>query len=594
MDASTLSNTSLSNTDDQILKDKLDVLAGNYNSIAYANVVVSSLTTFVLVDAVNLSLLLSWCSFIIVLMVVRIRFRNLYYRHAKSDDINVHYWSAVFTGLSVLSGIAWGLGAWFFIPESQPHLITFIAVTWIGMSAGTIGSQGVHLPGFLAFTLPTMLSLSTRIILIDGTSYTILGFFAYSLTLGLIGFAHANHQSVLESLKLRYQNRFLLEQLEANNSELHSQIEKVELANQQKSKFLAAASHDLRQPLQSITLFSEALKYSNSDNKQTLSRMCQSIEALNSLFNRLLDVSRLDAGDVKPLIQPVSVNSMLEKITQNFSGSSQNKNIKLCTVKTKAWIMTDPDLLLRCLSNLIHNAIQHSQCSKILIGVRYQKTHPVIVIIDNGRGIPLTEQTHIFEEFHQLHNPERDRNKGLGLGLAIVKRTLKLLEHPLTLISDKNKGTQFQISLPISQPQQASTVESQPVAKLQFHYEKVLIIDDEQNIREAMTTLLEQWDLEVRTIADKNDLLSIILTEYTPDIIISDYRLPNDVTGNQLIEAINSARKQNIPALLITGDTSPERIAEARATGLTLLHKPIQPAKLRIAIANLLHPTDSV
>ena len=590
MDASTFSESQQPSTEDQILKDKLDILAGNYNAIAYANIVVSSLTTFALFNEINSVLLLSWCAFILVLTVIRVLLRNLYYRHAKSGAVDVHHWSAIYTGISVLSGLAWGIGAWFFIPESQPHLVTFIAVAWIGMAAGTVGSQGVHLSGFLAFVLPLMISLSTRITMIEGTSYTVLGFFAFSLTGGLVSFARANHQSVLESLKLRYQNRFLLEQLEKNNQQLQAQIEKVELANQKKSKFLAAASHDLRQPLQSITLFSEALKHNpqNRDAQQTLDKMCHSIEALNTLFNRLLDVSRLDAGDVTRMIQPVALNTLFEQLTQNFSVHCQQHNIELKTVSTRAWIMTDPDLLLRCLSNLIHNAIQHSHCSKLLIGVRRHQGQYVIVVADNGCGIPKAEQTHIFEEFHQLHNPERDRNKGLGLGLAIVERTLKLLEHPLTLISKENKGARFSITVPVATQQVQPQPLFQPTAKLQFNREKVLVIDDEQDIRDAMSTLLTQWNLEVRTVMDKSSLLELIKTEYTPDIIVSDYRLPDDVTGSQLIQKLNQARKQQIPAMLITGDTDPQRIAEARSTGLMLLHKPLQPAKLRVAMASLL------
>ena len=591
MDASTFSGTSQPSTDDQILKDKLDILSGNYNAIAYANIVVSSLTTFVLFDDVSSALLLPWCAFIIILTVIRILLRNQYYRHAKSAFIDVHYWSATYTTISAISGLAWGIGAWFFITESQPHLTAFIAVAWIGMAAGTIGSQGVHLPGFLAFALPLMLSLSTRITMIDGTSYTVLGFFAFSLTGGLVSFARANQQSVQESLKLRYQNRFLLNQLEKNNQELQAQVKQVELANQKKSKFLAAASHDLRQPLQSITLFSEALKHNahQSDDQHTLAKMCQSIEALNALFNRLLDVSRLDAGDVTRIIQPVSLNTLFEKLIQNFSVNCQQQNIELKTVATNAWVMTDPDLLFRCLSNLVHNAIQHSHGSKILIGVRRFGKKKVIVVADNGCGISSAEQAHIFEEFYQLHNPERDRNKGLGLGLAIVERTLKLLEHPLTLISKEKIGTRFNIELPAATAQIAPQPIQATTAKLHFNRQKVLVIDDEQDIRDAMTILLTQWNLEVRTVADKPSLLKLIDTEYTPDVVISDYRLPDKVTGSELIQALNQARQIKIPAMLITGDTDPSRIAEARSTGLVLLHKPIQPAKLRIAMAHLLH-----
>ncbi|MCL1079621.1 hybrid sensor histidine kinase/response regulator [Parashewanella spongiae] len=580
----------IESVESQILKDKLDVLAGNYNSIAYANIVVSIFTIYVMFDVIEHFKLYSWCGFIVLWTFIRVIVRNHYTSKKIFSSKEVDSWSLIFTILTLVAGLTWGYGGWFFIIESEPHLITFIAVTWIGMSAGSIGSNGVHFPGFLAFAMPIMLALSARIMSIGEQSYIILGFFAFSLTVGFLGFAYANHKSVLESLRLRYQNIDLLNLLEEKNDALNEQIENVKNANQQKSKFLAAASHDLRQPLQSLTLFSEVLQYNELDesSERTLGKMTQSISALNSLFNRLLDISRLDAGDIKPIIQPIPFKLIIEKLNRNFATQCATNNIKLVIQDTELVVQSDPELLLRCFSNLINNAVLHSQCELISVNVVKNNNNAVVTISDNGCGIPITDKESVFEEFHQLNNPERDRNKGLGLGLAIVKRMFTLLNHPLSLDSEPNKGTTFTVQLPISITHTTPITSGSRRQLHDFNNEKVLVIDDEMDIREAMENLLRKWNLHVVSIADKQELLKLLDTDYTPDIIVSDYRLPKSVTGGELIELFRETRQIKIPAMLITGDTDPKRIAEARETGLLLMHKPIQPAKLRLALTQTL------
>lgn len=191
----------------------------------------------------------------------------------------------------------------------------------------------------------------------------------------------------------------------------------------------------------------------------------------------------------------------------------------------------------------------------------------------------------MFNEFHQLDNPERDRQKGLGL--AIVKQTCALLTHPLSLTSAPNQGCQFDISVPESQSPQSVTVASvAPVNALKN--KKLLCIDDEVAITDAMKLLLTQWGANVTIAATKQDIEKLIEMNYLPDAIISDYRLPDHQTGAMLIAMFRDANKQDIPAMLITGDTAKDRINEARDTGLILLHKPIQPARLRIALTKLL------
>ena len=573
-----------------MLKDKLDVVAKNYNLIAYANFVVSAFTAYVLKDLIPFIELIFWVGFIYFWTGLRLIIRHKYLKAEKKSLSDITYWSYIFTFISFIAGLTWAYGGWFFIIDDQPHYITFIVITWVSMAAGAIGSHGSHLPGFMANTIPIMLAISARLFFVEEDYYVFLAFFACSLTGGFIGFARFYHKLVEESLHLRYEKTALLAQLEEKNQTLNVQIDKAKEANRQKSQFLAAASHDLRQPLQSLTLFSEVLQYQIKDNnaKATLEKIDQSIGALNSLFNALLDVSRLDAGDVKPCKKNTALGPLLNKLKNNFQEQAQAHHIQIKAVNTELMVNTDQVLLLRCLQNLVINAILHSGGNKILIGAKRRKQQVEIIVVDNGRGISVKEQSNIFKEFHQLNNPERDRQKGLGLGLAIVKRTTNLLGHALRLKSIEHVGTGFYLTLPrvaaknLVEPKLCKTLPQQ------FNGDSILLIDDEKDIRESMRLLLEQWGAQVTTASGADDVSQLIRADFQPDAIISDYRLPGELTGAQLVEQFCSETKTNIPAMLITGDTAPERIKEAREHGLLLMHKPIKPAKLRMALNQIL------
>lgn len=568
------------------INDQLTMLANNYNLISYANIVVGGLTVYVLWGVVEQTVLSGWYAVVVFMMLGRHLIKNRFLTSNITTPNLLNKWQVRFITMSLVAGIWWGIGAWLFIMPQYPQLVTFIAVSWIGMVAGTIGSQGVHLPSFIAYCLPTMLALSIRIITIGGESYVILGFFALSLTMGFLGFARANYKTVVESLNLRYQKDELVNELATKNDDLSEQMAKVELANKQKSQFLAAASHDLRQPLQSLQLFIEILRtqLTTTQSQETLSRVEGSTMALQELLNALLDISRLEAGDVNKHVKNISLKPMLEELVASNQRLASNNDITLSLINTSTCVATDGVLLHRCLNNLIVNAIAHSRGSKVTIGVRRRKNHIDVLVIDNGIGISEADQEEIFLEFHQLQNPERDRRKGLGLGLAIVKRTCDILSHPLVLKSRPQRGSNFIIRLPRVTHQEVMprAQVSQSSANLSL---TIWVLDDEIEIREGLETLLHTWGATVEIAGSKHDVEQLLIkAKFQPALIISDYRFPHEVTGVELIDSIRNHFKLEIPAILITGDTAPERINEARNSGLMLLHKPLRPAKLRMAI----------
>ncbi len=570
-------------------RDKLNIILKHYVATTYGNIVVAAFTAYILSTLRPQQELFMWFVTIVLLCTTYIVIRNIYSRQENQDPKNVKKWARIFTLSALICGTPWSYAAWFFIIESQPQYMAFMAVVLMGMAAGAIGSNSGYFPAFIAYAVPFMLVMSLRFFSIDTVEAQVLSFLIISLTGGFIHFAYLNQNSIEESLHLRYENTQLLEQLAEKNDALSLQNKLAEEANRHKSQFLANASHDLRQPLQALTLFSEILSHqiTTSEARESLSKMGQSIEALNSLLNALLDISQLEAGDVNSTPTNVNSNDLFLALKHSFLEPARIKGIELTISGETPFIYTDQQLLKRCLSNLIVNAINHSDGSTILIESVIKFNDVIITITDNGKGIPKEEQNDIFNEFHQLDNPERDRQKGLGLGLAIVKQTCQLLGHRLTLESSPNHGSKFSIRLPLGE---AFAIKENKVSTPlnSLENKQVLVIDDEKNIREALSALLSGWGIAVTTAANEKDINVLIAHRYVPDAIISDYRLPNNTTGAKVIDTIRKTYEKQIPAMLVTGDTAKERINEARETGLYLLHKPVQPARLRMALTKIL------
>ncbi len=373
--------------------------------------------------------------------------------------------------------------------------------------------------------------------------------------------------------------------------------EAAERSNLAQSKFLAAASHDLRQPVQALVLFASALetKIFGSPAASLLGDMKGSLDALNVLLDALLDVSRLDAGTVAPNETNFALSTILERLTLEFTPQTTDKNIALRTVATSAIVRIDPTLLCRMLGNLLSNAVRYTNQGKILLGCRRHGAKLRIGVLDSGIGIAEHHRGEIFKEFYQIGNSERDRTKGLGLGLAIVDRLSHLLHCPVSLRSKEGKGSAFWVEVPLIGFNKASNI-----VCLKSDYQReifsgkgvVFVIDDEATVLKGLRIVLEDWGytvLSARTALETNEILS--KCGAVPDIIIADYRLRGICTGADIIRHIREVFSRSIPGILITGDTAPERIKEANTHGLILLHKPIHPSELHVAISDILTRT---
>jgi len=372
---------------------------------------------------------------------------------------------------------------------------------------------------------------------------------------------------------------------------VEDRTQQLKLANLAKSRFLAAASHDLRQPLHALGLFVAQLRVDMSahDRVRLVECINASVSAMNELFNALLDISRLDAGALTPNITEFPAAQLLQRIEGSFAGPAREKNLSFRVLPSDAWVRSDFILLERILFNLVSNAVRYTSHGGVVVGCRKRGDQLRIEVWDTGPGIAEDQRQNIFSEFYRLGEPERDQRAGLGLGLAIVERLCTLLALPVELRSVVGRGSRFTVVAPQA-PVRAAIVQRPvtPRAPIDVSDGKlVVVIDDDPRVLDGMRGLLRSWgcrvmsgDTAIGAIQD--------LGAGPPDLIISDYRLSDGNTG---IEAIAQVRDQfggTIPAFLISGDTHSDALQQARANGLHLLHKPVDPMMLRAMVNRML------
>ncbi|MDH5526675.1 MAG: hybrid sensor histidine kinase/response regulator [Nitrospirota bacterium] len=409
-------------------------------------------------------------------------------------------------------------------------------------------------------------------------SMVMLGSLPVSLVLG----RHLGRE-FLRSLELRYENLELLDHL-------RGQTLLAEQRGQEKSHFLAATSHDLRQPLHALDLFLGALEQnlSTAEQRNLLKNARRSSSALSDLLNALLDVSQLDSGSILPTPVTTSLAPLLTNIADELRGEANTHGLTLRLRIRDLTVRTDPVLLGRMVRNLATNAVRHTRSGGMLIGVRRRGGFARIQVWDTGPGIANTDREAVFSEFHQLGNPERDRSQGLGLGLAIVRRLSDLLDHPVALLSKPGKGSCFSIDVPLTTERMPVNGETHRVAGLAGAF--VVVVDDERPIRQGMRSLLRGWDCELLTASGGDQAVSELSVNGhpCPDVVVADYRLRGGETGLEAVARIRALYKHPIPALILTGDTSRQVAAASAAAGCGILFKPITPEALKQTLGNLL------
>lgn len=506
------------------------------------------------------------------------------YAHSLCSESNWTYWAKWFVAGTTVGGLVLGTGVAWMINDAPGELQLIGLLVIFATAGGAVGAYGAYLLAFYSFFVAVSIApVAWMIMQNDVVHLSLAGLYALWFA-AVAEQARRSGQLFLDSVRLQFENVDLVENLRREKSA-------AEQANAAKSRFLAAASHDLRQPVHALSLFVEAmrLRTMDEDARKLLGHIEGSVRAMSGLFGGLLDISRLDAGVVEVHKTDFPIRPLLERVCRDYESQARSKGIQIVLRPCSLWVRSDAILLERIVRNIIANAVTHTRSGRVVVGCRRGRRLR-IQVWDTGRGIPENEQALIFQEFYQLDNPERDRNKGVGLGLAIVKRLTNLLEHPLQLKSRVGKGSVFSIEVPTVAPQLSGSFlrKDSDTSTVHLGSGLILVIDDELSIQTAMQSLLQSWGYEILCAGSHDEMLpQLAHRRDIPKLIICDYRLREHEKGIEVIEKLRSEYNEDIPGMLITGDTAPDRLKEAQDSGFLLLHKPVPNAKLRAAIAHL-------
>jgi signal transduction histidine kinase/CheY-like chemotaxis protein len=573
-------------TRDAITVEQARFIHGNQPSGVIGGTLIVLIVAVVFWTVVPQRYTVAWVSAVVALTGVRMWIWRIY--QSRGFDVAVaRAWLRVAVGGSFLSGVLWGLGSLFLIPPGQiAYQLMFLwAVSMMAVAA--MFSFSAHVPTYMAYFLPSTLPALAVLLAQGTTAHTgfVVGMAVYIVI--VVRFVARYNRMFIEAQRLRFENLDLVAQLK-------EQVEVAKSASLAKSRFLAAASHDLRQPMHALNLYLGSLAglELSAAAKATLGNAAQCAQTMDAMFRALLDISKLDAGSVQPEPRPFAIGPLLERLRVEHEPQARAKGLLLRVHACAAWVHADPAFLDRILRNLTSNAVRHTERGRILIGCRRRRGHLRIEVHDTGPGIPPAQQRLVFEEFYQVGNEARDRSKGMGLGLAIVERLAKLMQAAVRLASTPGRGTSFFVEVPLATagaPPLAQPERAASAVRGSFAGSLVAVIDDEDMILGATRGLLEQWQCEVVTAASSRRAIEQLAgSPRAPDVIVCDYRLGGGENGLAAIEALRSEFNEEIPALLITGDTGPERLREMEASGVSVLHKPVQEHALRDALGRLL------
>ncbi|MFZ5509655.1 MAG: ATP-binding protein [Pseudomonadota bacterium] len=374
----------------------------------------------------------------------------------------------------------------------------------------------------------------------------------------------------------------LEQRIAAATAELKEKKEEAERSNLAKSRFLAAASHDLRQPLHALSLFAAELEHEtrNGPQQRLARQISAAVGVMSELLEALLDISRLDVASARPLREEFALEPLFERIYAAHSPAAEAKGLRLHLVPTRLWVGSDPRLLERMVGNLVANAIRYTERGGVLVGARRTGKDVRIEVWDTGIGIAPEHQQLVFQEFFQIGNPERDPGKGLGLGLAIVDRMAKRLEHPLSLRSVLGRGSVFAITLPRATPLPISPPEEE--TKVGNFSARALVISPHDATCDSLCSLLESWGLDTTYMDNVTEAELLLLA--TPDVVLFD----EERTGAAALAARGTGHGVT-PAMILLGEAPADMERVLNGTAYARLAKPVRPAKLRALLQHILH-----
>ncbi len=486
---------------------------------------------------------------------------------------------------NMLQGIAWGLSVPILNIAGEP--VTVIAPAW-AMVTGVgilVFSSAPWPPGTYSFITALFLPAVVFLLGHDGALERLVGItmavcFPFCLVIGRLG---ARYVGDLVEARLE------VDALLKRESQLSARLKQL---NEERNRFFSAASHDLRQPLQALSFYTNlvGLAPGQAEQRDLLARLAECADTLERQFNAILGVASTDAAIEVATPRPIALEPIMRRAAAGYLAEAEQRGLNLRIVSTRAIAMAVPDVLERVLSNLIGNAVRYTRKGGVVVGVRPQGGMLRVMVADSGIGVAAEYQTRIFEDFFQVSNPERNSAKGFGLGLAIVKRLADGMNWSLALTSRPGHGSVFSVGLPRAHEamSSSSTFEQEAPDLSEFASLPVLILDDDGLVRDAMARLLRDWRIEHDVFASHEELLVALRAHADrPCCILLDYRLGGQLTGIDVIDEVRSLYGDDHRFLLITGEADEALTAAAEARKTIILRKPIKPIRLRAVLSSV-------
>jgi signal transduction histidine kinase len=550
------------------------VLAGVIGTV-YRQVPQSVLGTTVLAIALVAALwqarpaelLLGWLAAVLIEGAVRLKAASAFAASAHLLD-HVQRWARRWVLQAAVAGALWGAAApLFFSPDDPTHQIVLVAVM-LGVAFGSLTLYATHRPALLSFLPLALLPLTGSLVAEGSPSYYAAAVVMLVLLVIAYLFGRNYSSAIYASVRNNYENEVLVDQLISEKRAAEEARGVAETATLSKTRFLAAASHDLRQPLQAIGIYVALLrKRVQGPTAPLVGNLSSAVDSLSRLVEELLEVSRLDAGAIQPRLQAVAIDDLLKELEQEFTPMAAAKGLRLRVRKSGAAILTDQLLLLRVLRNLLSNAIKYTRSGGVLVAARLRGRMLSIEVWDSGPGIKDREQDRIFDEFYRGESGKSERGSGgFGLGLSIVKRICGLLQHPLTMTTRTGLGTRFRVEGPLAAPPARRAREAQPAEPVirRLVGFTVVVIEDNEEILNSMTRLLRSWGADITSATSFNaSLVRKLSLHPRVDLILADHNLGDShVTGVEAAFRIRELVGQAVPVIMLTAVQSMEVLLE--------------------------------
>ena len=508
------------------------------------------------------------------------------FRQAKPDDAAMGRWAAFYAVQQGLVGVVWGLCMILFVHQGEPLTVALTLCCLYSIAAGSVTSLAYYPPANLALIGVLYSTILVRMVVTGAFVYQLVGVTSALFGVTMIGYCRVQTRAVMEALRIRFENVELVRALAVEKAEADEARRRAETASLAKSQFLAAASHDLRQPLYALGLFSASLEQLRLDEegRTIVARIGESIGAMESLFAGLLDVSRLEAGVVTPRLTAVSVDLLFDQLSQVFRPIARERGLDLRFRSDGEWIRSDAVLVEQVMSNLLANALRATHAGGVLVAARRRGDGVRLEVYDTGTGIAAADLQRIFDEFVQLGNPERDRRKGLGLGLSIARRAAALLGATIAVRSRAGRGSCFALVQPAgAQPGRLPATPVEPERALpRDRALPVLVVEDDADVRAALEQLLGRWGVRHDAVANAEAALARCAGQRY-GLVISDQRLGDGMDGLTLLTQLIGGDAPPA-AMLITGEFDPLLANRAQVVGVPVLTKPVRAERLRLLL----------